>query len=48
MDNRAARELIAAIMRGDSEAEKRFFDGFHHELLFFIKMRIGMGNPDVM
>ena len=48
MDNSAARELIAAIMRGDSEAEKLFFDGFRHELFFFIKMRIGMGNPDVM
>jgi len=48
MDNSAARELIAAIMRGDSEAEKRFFEGFHHELIFFIKMRIGMCNPDAM
>jgi RNA polymerase sigma-70 factor, ECF subfamily len=46
MDNDAAKILIEGIVKGDAEAEKKFFSGFRDEVVFFVKLKIGRGNQD--
>jgi RNA polymerase sigma factor (sigma-70 family) len=46
MDQDAALKLVVAIVRGDVQAEKGFFEGFRNEVEFFVRLKIGRHNPD--